>query len=124
MIRLHVLHYEVGRLPSLKGGSEIVKPVVAPPDVDCIHYGGFLVLDEIGVVGNASGDWILAFKQVEVIVLGAYEPYVGSDVSHGRLWIGSHTCFCCFDAKLINLRETSVSFSGLSWTKRAFHNIC
>ena len=71
MIRLHVLHDQIIRLPALQRGGEIVEPLLAKVLVYGVHDGDLLVQDHIGIVGHAARHDVLPFKQVHFMIVNA-----------------------------------------------------
>ena len=71
VVRLHVLDDQVvdGRVADLR--PDVPQPLVAEARVDGVKDDGLPVLDEIGVVGHSVRHDVLAFEQVDVMVVDA-----------------------------------------------------
>ena len=82
MVRLHMLHYKIVRLPAAKRGVKVVKPFLCKMSVHRVHNGNMLVHYSIGVVAHSVRDYVLAFKQVNIMVVHADIDYIVGDVQH------------------------------------------
>ena len=71
VVRLHVLDDEVIRGAAPEPGFQVLQPFPAEACVYGVKDGDLLVQDHVGVVGNAVGDGVLAFKQVGLAVIDA-----------------------------------------------------
>ncbi len=50
MVRLHVLDYQVGGVPSVESGVEKGEPFAAPAYVDCIYHSDIFIINKIGII--------------------------------------------------------------------------
>ena len=71
VVGLHVVDNQIVGPPAFQNGFDIVHPLVGEILIDRIHDGNFLIEDRIGVVGHTVGDNVLAFKQVDIMVIHA-----------------------------------------------------
>src|SRR5699024_5066730 len=69
VVRLHVGDDQIIRLSAVQHSFQIGQPSSSCPLVHCIHHGDFLIENHIGVIGNAVGNLILSFKQVNGLVV-------------------------------------------------------
>ena len=72
VIRLHVLHYQVVRLPVSQQGGNVLQPLVLKMGIHRVHYGNFIVQNHIGVVGHSVGNHILPLKQIHLVVVDSH----------------------------------------------------
>ena len=71
VVGLHVLdHQEIGAA-AVKLCSELAQPLLAEVLIHGVHDGNLLVQDDVGIVGHAVGDHILALEQVHLMVVDA-----------------------------------------------------
>ena len=83
VVRLHMLHHQIVRLPALEHILDIVQPLVGEVFVHRIHDGDLFVQDHIGIVAHAIGHPVLPLEQVHLMVVDAYiTDIVGN--SHSR----------------------------------------
>ena len=75
MVRLQMMHHQVIRRPVAQGFREILLPRLCASGIDGIHYGHFLVLNQIRIIGHSLRYFILAFEQVQIQI-------VRPDISH------------------------------------------
>ena len=69
MIGLHVLYYEIIRLPAVESLLEIVEPFVCEVRVNGVHDRDLVVLDEIRVVSHAVFNAVLPLEQIDLSVV-------------------------------------------------------
>ena len=69
MVGLHVLHDKVVGLAVSECFLEIVQPLMREASVNRIHYGNLLVHDDIGIVCHSVWNNVLAFEQVNFVVV-------------------------------------------------------
>ena len=72
MVGLHVLDHQIVGLAADQDLLDIVQPLVGEILVHGVHDRDLLVQDHIGIVCHAIGDYILAFEQVNLMVVDAY----------------------------------------------------
>ena len=77
MVRLHVMDDQVVRLAALQGLLQVLHPGVRRAGVGGVQDGDPVIQDDIGIIGHSLGHEVLAFKQIEVVVIYA-------DVADGR----------------------------------------
>ena len=65
VVRLQVLDHQVVGGAALELGGHILQPLVRRPAVHGVHDGHLFVQDQVGVVGHAVGDRVLALKKVD-----------------------------------------------------------
>ena len=65
VIRLQVLNHQIVGAAALELGVHILQPPVRRPAVHGVHDGNLFVQDQVGVVGYAVGDGVLALKKVD-----------------------------------------------------------
>ena len=71
MVRLHVVDDQIVGPVALQGLFQVLHPDVGRAAVGGIQDGRFLIQDHKRIVGHALGDQILAFEQIQVIVVHA-----------------------------------------------------
>ena len=71
MIRLQMGDYQISRLLVTQNSCQIGKPLVGRTGIHRIHNGNLFVHDDVRVVGNTVRNHILAFKQIERLVVYA-----------------------------------------------------
>ena len=71
VVGLHVMHHQVVGLTIAQHLVQVGQPLLGLAGVHSVQNGHLLVHDHIGVVGNALGHYILAFKQVNVGIIAA-----------------------------------------------------
>ena len=72
MVRLHMLHHQIIRLPAPQNGLNVIQPLVGKVLVHGVHDGDLVVQDHIGIVSHAVGHPVLPLKQVHLVVVHAY----------------------------------------------------
>ena len=71
MIRFHVVDDQIVRRLISEDFADIGKPGFGAAGVDGIADSGFIVNDDIGIIGHAERDIVLPFKQVDFMVISA-----------------------------------------------------
>ena len=92
VIGLHMMYDKIVGFAAGKGLYEVGFPLLALAGVGGVHYGNLFVEDDIGVVGHAIRNYILAFKEVEVQVVDSDIFYtVVQGYGHGGwFWSGTN----------------------------------
>ena len=99
VIRLHVLHDEVIRLPAVQRGFQIIQPLFGEILIHRVHNGDLFIQNDIRIVSHAVGDGVLSLKQVDFMVI---YTNVANIVGNGHsaspsvifVWV-KHTLFTC-----------------------------
>ena len=84
VIRLHMVYYQIIRLPAREGVFQLGEPLLTKMGVYRVHYSDLFVSYHIGVVGHALGDCIQPLKQIDTVIVYAN---IADIVSY------SHSCF-------------------------------
>ena len=69
VVRLHMLHDQVIGLTAAQDFAELSEPLICKFYIHGIHDGDLLVHDDVGIVGHAVGDYILALKQIDDMIV-------------------------------------------------------
>ena len=69
VVRLHMLHDQVIGLTAAQNFAEFSEPLICKFYIHGIHDGDLLVHDDVGIVGHAVGDYILALKQIDDMIV-------------------------------------------------------
>ena len=69
VVGLHVVDHQIIGLAVFKDGFNITQPFIGKVLVYGVHDGNLFIQNRIGIIGHAVGDNILAFKQVNVMVV-------------------------------------------------------
>ena len=72
MIRLHVLHHQIVRLPAIQHSGDVTQPFLPKTGIHRVHHGDLLIQNHIGIVSHAIGHHILALEQVNLVVIHAH----------------------------------------------------
>ena len=72
VVGLHVRDNYIVGLFAVKGLLEVIKPLGCFSSVRRIHYSYLLIENNIGIISHTLGNFVLALKQVNVIVIDAY----------------------------------------------------
>ena len=72
MIRLHVLHHQVVRLPAAQHGLDILQPLLAEARIHRVHHGNLVIHNHIGIICHAIGHQVLALEQIHPVVIHAH----------------------------------------------------
>ena len=83
VVGLHVVDDEIVRLAAVQRGGDIAQPFVREVRVDSVEHGGFFVQNDVGVVRHAARHLVLAFKQVNGVVVDADVADVFGNIVHG-----------------------------------------
>ena len=71
MVGLHVLDNEIVGRRRPEERLDVAEPLVNEILVDRVEHGYLLVEDDVRIVRHAAFDGVLAFKQVDVVVIDA-----------------------------------------------------
>ncbi len=73
MVRLHVMDDQVVGRPAGERFGQVGLPFLAFAAVGRVEHGDLLVENDIGVIGHALGDDVLALEEVEVEIVDTDE---------------------------------------------------
>ena len=85
VVRLHVLDNQVVRCTITQCGGDLGDPLVSKVGVNGVHHNGLVVHDQIGVVGHAVRDAILAFKEIHCVIIDTKVNNIFCDFHSGFL---------------------------------------
>ncbi len=66
-----MLNHHVVQLPAIQNMGDVFKKHPGDSLIYRVHQDGFFVHEDVGIVGDASGDGINAFKQGKTAVVAA-----------------------------------------------------
>ena len=85
MVRLHVLDNQVVRGTITQCGGDLGDPLVSEVGVNAVHHNGLVIHDQIGVVGHAVRDAILALKEIHCMIIDTKVNNIFCDFHSGFL---------------------------------------
>ena len=104
VVGFHVLHDEVIGTAAIERSGDVVQPFLGEANVHGVQNGGLFVQNYIRVICHAVGYDVLAFKQVDVVVI---DPCVNDIIA----MVHSLNSFllCLYDGSIIHERSDVVN---------------
>ena len=80
VVGLHVLNNEEIGGTASQHALDVVQPLVGEAGVYGVHDGDEVVQDDVGIIGHAVGNNVLALKQIDVVIVDADVADIGGDL--------------------------------------------